>query len=173
MEFGAFDVDGVHFFVRDDDGLWISVGVELAMDGETGASGGCGDQVDDYAIACQRFGSPILSDEREQTVLDLISLAGAWGKVADGDFDANLVGQVLQLALPQPQARAIAATAISGDEQSFGLRIANAADVLPPTANGLHCEGGRVVVDADADPAGVVREIIDPIRHRPPQLLDQ
>ena len=70
MEVGTFDVDGLHFFVRDDDGLWISVGVEFAMNGETGASGGGGDQVDDYAIADQRFGAPILGDEREQTVLD-------------------------------------------------------------------------------------------------------
>ena len=29
------------------------------------------------------------------------------------------------------------------------------------------------MVDADADPAGVGCEIIDTIRHRPPQLLDQ
>ena len=80
MEVGTFDVDGLHFFVRDDDGLWISVGVEFAMDGETGASGGGGDQVDDYAIAGQRFGAPILGDEGEQTVLDLIPLVGAGGK---------------------------------------------------------------------------------------------
>jgi hypothetical protein len=80
VKIGAFDVNGVHFFVGDDDGLWVFVGVELATDGETGASGGGGDQVDDYAIAGQRFGAPILADEREQTVLDLIPLAGAWGK---------------------------------------------------------------------------------------------
>jgi hypothetical protein len=35
VEVGAFDVDGAHFFARDDDGLWIFVGVEFAMDGET------------------------------------------------------------------------------------------------------------------------------------------
>jgi hypothetical protein len=80
VEVGVFDVDGVHFIVGDDDGLWVSVGVEFAMDGETGASGGGGDQVDDYAIAGQRLGAPILGDEREQTVLDLIPLAGARGK---------------------------------------------------------------------------------------------
>jgi hypothetical protein len=110
-----------HFFVRYDDGLWISVGVEFAMNGETGASGSGGDQVDDYAIADQRFGAPILGDEGEQTVLDLIPLAGARGKVSDGDFDADLVGQMLQLALPQAQTGAIAAAPVSGDEQSFGL----------------------------------------------------
>src|ERR1700730_17015384 len=143
------------------------------MNGETGASGGGGDQVDDYAIADQRFGAPILGDEGEQTVLDLIPLAGARGKVTDGDFDADLVGQMLQLALPQAQTGAIAAAPISGDEQSFGLGIANAADILPPATDGLYRKGCRVVVDAYADPASVGREIIDTIRHRPTQLLDQ
>jgi hypothetical protein len=43
--------------------------------------------------------------------------------VTDDGFDADLVGE----ALPQPQARAIAAAPFSGDEQSFGLGIANTA----------------------------------------------
>ena len=55
--------------------------------------------------------------------------------MTDSDFDADLVGEVLQLALPQPQARAVAATPVSGDEQSFGLGIANAADLLPPATD--------------------------------------
>src|SRR6202042_3029561 len=93
--------------------------------------------------------------------------------MTDGDFHADLVGEVLQLALPQPQARAVAATPVSGDEQSFGLGIANAADLLPPATDGLYRKGCRVVVDADAAPPGVGCEIIDTIRHRPPQLLDQ
>src|SRR5260370_17053301 len=80
---------------------------------------------------------------------------------------------MLQLGLPQAQTGAIAAAPVSGDEQSFGLGIANAADILPPATDGLYRKGCRVVVDAYADPARVGREIIDTIRHRPPQLLDQ
>jgi hypothetical protein len=52
--------------------------------------------------------------------------------VTDRDVDSDLVGQVLQLALPQPRARAIAAAAIGGDQQLFGFGVANAADLLPP-----------------------------------------
>ena len=70
------------------------------MDREAGAGGGGGDQIDDDAIADERFGAPVAADEREQAVLDLIPLAGARGKVADRDVDADLVGQALQFALP-------------------------------------------------------------------------
>src|SRR6202040_4111565 len=173
VEFGASDSDGVHFVIRDDDAFWILVGVEFAVDREAGARCRGGDQVDDHAIADQRCGAPVLTDEREQAVLDLVPLAGAWRKVADGDVDAELVGQALELALPQPQARTVAAAAISGDHELFGLRIAKAADVLPPATDSLHGKGCRVVIHPDADPSVVRGEVIDAVGHRSAQLLDQ
>jgi hypothetical protein len=51
-------------------------------------------------MADQRFGAPVVAYEGEQSVLDLVPLAGAWWKVTDRDVDSDLVGQVLQLALP-------------------------------------------------------------------------
>jgi len=96
VEFGASDGDGVHFVIRDDDAFWILVGVEFAVDREAGARCRGGDQVDDHAIADQRSSAPVLTDEREQAVFDLVPLAGAWRKVADGDVDAELVGQAYQ-----------------------------------------------------------------------------
>ena len=77
MEFGASDSDGVHFVIRDDDAFWILVGVEFAVDREAGARCRGGDQVDDHAIADQRCGAPVLTDEREQAVLDLVPLCAA------------------------------------------------------------------------------------------------
>ena len=104
MEFVARDVDGRHFGVGDFDALWIEVFVDLAAHGEAGLGGGGRDQVDDYAITDERFGAPVLADEREQAVLDLVPLAGAWRQMMDGDGDADFVGQRLQLALPQAHA---------------------------------------------------------------------
>ena len=77
--------------VGDDNILWIAVAIEFAMHGETGVIGGGGDQVDDDTVADKRLGAPVLTDEREQAVLDLVPLAGAWGKVADRDVDAKLM----------------------------------------------------------------------------------
>ena len=54
-----------------------------------------------------------------------------------------------------------------------GLGIANTADLLPPTANGLHGKSRRVVVDADVHPARVGGKIINPVRHGAAEFLDQ
>ncbi len=47
------------------------------------------------------------------------------------------------------------------------------ADVLPPWADRLNREGRRIVVDPDADTAGVGGEIINSVRHGAAELLDQ
>ena len=50
-------------------------------------------------------------------MLDFAPLADAGWLVADHDVEAEFVGQLLQLALPQPDPRAIVAAAIGGDRQ--------------------------------------------------------
>ena len=47
------------------------------------------------------------------------------------------------------------------------------ADVLPPSADRLNREGGRVIVDPHTDPARVGGQIINSIRHGAAKLLDQ
>ena len=120
MEVRAGDIDGGEVVIGNDDAFWIEVFIEFAMDGKTGTRSGSRDQIDNDAMADQRFGAPVVAYEGEQSVLDLVPLAGARWKVTDRDVDSDLVGQVLQLALPQPRARAIAAAAISGDEMASG-----------------------------------------------------
>ena len=85
---------------------------------------------------------------------------------------AQLVGQPLQFAFPQPHARAVAAATVSGDRQASGVRVALGTDAVPPGADRLHREGGGVMVDTDADPTGIGGEIVDAIRHRPAQFLE-
>ena len=47
-------------------------------------------------------------------------------------------------------------------------------DGLPPLADAVHREGGRVVVNnADTHPSGIGGQVIDPVRHRAAELLDQ
>jgi hypothetical protein len=48
---------------------------------------GCrrGDQLNDRAIAAQRFASPVDRDEREETVLDLVPFTGAGWQVTHRD----------------------------------------------------------------------------------------
>jgi len=51
--------------------------------------------------------------------------------------------------------------------------IAGAAHFAPPTANGRGIEQSRIVVDADADPALILRQIIDAVRDRLAQSFVQ
>ena len=50
-------------------------------------------------------------------MLDFAPLADAGRQVADHDVEAEFAGQLLQLAPPQPDPRAIAAAAIGGHQQ--------------------------------------------------------
>src|ERR1700751_3151326 len=46
-------------------------------------------------------------------------------------------------------------------------------DGKPPLADAVHREGGRVMVDADTDPPRIGGQVIDPVRHRAAEFLDQ
>src|SRR5207342_3213174 len=128
---------------------------------------------DDGLIADERPPAPVLRDEREQAMLNLVPFAGAGREMTNRDEDAELVGQGLQLALPQPDPRAIAAAAIGGDHKPGGLWIARAPHRLPPTANGIDREAGGIVIDAQAYPAGIVGDVVDAVGRRSAKLGDQ
>ena len=68
------DVDDVHVFVGHGDALGIGRVIEFAVHGQTGLRRGGAYQVDDDAVAHQRSGTPVLTDVREQPVLDLVPL---------------------------------------------------------------------------------------------------
>src|ERR1022692_4105341 len=55
--------------------------VQLALNAKAGSCGGSSDQVDDDFMAHQRFAAPVLRDEREQMMLDLVPFAGSRRKV--------------------------------------------------------------------------------------------
>src|SRR5271157_1470897 len=173
MELGALDVDRGHLGIRYDNAAGILAVVKLAAHGEAGFGGGGRDQLDDHAITDEWLGAPVLADEGEQAVLDLVPLAGAGRQVADHDVEAELIGQLLQFAFPQPYPRAVAAAAIGGDQQSAGVRVTRPTDGLPPLADTVHREGGRVVVNAYTHPSRIRGQVIDPVRHRAAELLDQ
>ena len=121
-------------------------------------------------------------------MLDFVPLAGAGRQVADHDVDAEFVGQFLKFAFPQPDPRAVAAAApglrrgrLGGDQQSARVGVTRPTKLEPPLADAVDRKacpwqrtgGGCVVVDADAHPPGVRRKIIDAIRHRSAEPLDQ
>jgi hypothetical protein len=85
VEIRPLNVEAPHFIVRYDDCLGIGVVVEFASNRQAGFGGRGADQFDDDAIADQRFGPPILGNEREQAMLDLVPFAGPRRQMVDLD----------------------------------------------------------------------------------------
>ena len=105
MEVVAGEVDGAHLGVGHLDAGGIGVLIELAANREAGLGGRRGDQLDDDLVADEWFAAPIAGDEREQAMLDLVPLACTGRQVTHGDGNGEFIGQLLQLDLPQSDAR--------------------------------------------------------------------
>ena len=86
--------------------------------------------------------------------------------VAHRDPQPHLVGELLQLPLPQTVAAAVRTATVSRDQQPARDRIRDATHPPPPPPQRLHRERRRVVIDADAHPAGVVGQVVHAIRNR-------
>src|SRR3984893_11174703 len=147
--------------------------VSSSQHSEAGFGGSGRNQLDDHPIADEWLGAPVLADKGKEAVLDLVPLAGARRQVADHDVEAEFVSQLLQLAFPQPHPRAVAAAAIGGDQQSGGLGIARPTDGAPPLADAIDGERGRVMGKPASDPTRIGCQVVDPVRHRAAELLDQ
>jgi ribosomal protein S18 acetylase RimI-like enzyme len=82
----------------------------------------------------------------------------------DMEPEAGLVGELLQLDLPQPDTRSIRAAAIGRDRQFAGFRVALAPHRVEPAADGGDGELSRVARDPDAHPPGIGANVVDAIR---------
>jgi hypothetical protein len=88
LEFG-------HLLIGDLDSGGIAVRIELAFHYQTRLCCGRSDEVDDDFMTDQRLASPVLADEREQTVFDFVPFAGTRWEVTDRNLKSCFVGQFL------------------------------------------------------------------------------
>jgi hypothetical protein len=167
----GLEVDLSDLLVGDAAPLGVATVVDLASHAQTGLRRGRRDEAHDDLMGDQRLASPVLRDEREEAVLDLVPLARTRRQVTHGDGEAQLVGEALQLELPEAQAVAIAAAAVRGDHERRGLRIDRRAHLLPPRADRLHRELAGVVADADTHPRLVLSKVVDAVGRRAPDLV--
>ena len=84
------------------------MGLEVLVDHRANfEAGGCcrrRDEVDDDLMGDERFSSPVLRDEGEEAVFNLVPFARAGREVANGDRNVQFVCEALQLDLPQSYA---------------------------------------------------------------------
>src|SRR6185295_3537418 len=110
----------------------IRAGVKRRRHDEPASRRRVADEADDGLERSKRLASPIDRDEREESVLDLVPLAGPWRIVADVDDQLKLVGESLQLGFPHARAVPVAASGIGGDEELASPGIARRTHSQPP-----------------------------------------
>src|SRR5271167_2079430 len=143
--------------------------VDLGMDLQPFLSRGSGKEVDDHLQAGERLPSPVLTDEGEQAVFDLVPLARTGRKVTDRDGQPGLVRQPLQLQFPQSDSGPVTAATVGGDQEPLRPRVFLLAHRTPPAPDGFHRERGGIMIDSHADPSGVVCQIVYPVGRSAPQ----
>src|SRR6266511_2900418 len=97
MERVAEEIDGSQLSIGDSDAFGILVVFQFGANREAGLGGGCGDQLDNRAIAAQRLAPPVDGDEGKQPMLDLVPLARAGRQMAHRDRKLELIGELLKL----------------------------------------------------------------------------
>ena len=110
-----------------------------------------------------------MNEKRRCSILFHFEVPG--GKWQTSISRLGLVGEPLQLDLPQSRAVAVGAAAVGGDRQPGSVRVALGSEVLPPGADRVDRELGGVVVDADVDIPLVELEVVDAVGDRLAELL--
>ena len=112
-----------HFGISDLSADLILPMVQCTGNSESSRGRCVGYKANDGFVIRKRLASPIGADEREQSMLHFVPLARARWKMTHGDWDANRIGQSLQLHFPEAQPVAIAPAAISRDQQALSPRV--------------------------------------------------
>src|SRR5260370_2780541 len=96
----AVEVDLSHLVVGDFDPWRVGPVINLRMNLQSFSGGCCCDQADDHFQAGQGLPSPVLADEGEQSMFDLVPLAFTRRKVADRHLEPAPAPYPLSFHLP-------------------------------------------------------------------------
>src|SRR5437016_14429440 len=96
-------------------------------------------------------------------MLNLVPLAGTRWEMANMNPQTQVIRQILQGHFPQPTTTAVAAAAICCDQQLAGRSIARAAHFDPPSSDRFSRESCRIVINADAHPPLIFRDVVDTV----------
>lgn len=109
--------------------------IQAAINLESSAGGGSGNEFNNDLMGDKWLAPPILGDKRKEAMLNLVPLASAWGEMANGNRELKFIGEFLQFDFPEANAIAITAAAIGNDEQRGGVGIERLPEFVLPGAN--------------------------------------
>ena len=163
MKLVTFQVNALHLFIAYFAPGGVFAPIQSAGDFQSLGGGRRGDEIDDCFVIPQWLPAPIGRDKGKQPVLDLVPFAGAGRKVTHRNAQCGLIGEFLQLQLPQPQSPPVTATAVGSNQDRFCVRINASALSAPPAPNGGHRKGTGVMVGSHVDKTGVASNVINAI----------
>src|SRR5437764_15256361 len=95
MESVADEMKGFEFVIGDFDAGGIGMGILHRSHREPFFGGGMRNQFNDRFQRGQRLGTPVDGDIGKESVFDLVLLAGAWRKMADGVGESCIDGLLI------------------------------------------------------------------------------
>jgi hypothetical protein len=122
------------------------------------------DELYDRFEGTQGTPPPILRDMAEQAMFNLVPLARARREVRHVDTQLEIVGQLLEPALPGAAAIPIAPAGVGRDEHGGRVRVGTAPHHRPPLPNRRDREGRGVVIPPNAHPGLVAGHVVHAVR---------
>jgi len=163
MKLGQLEIESGQFGVGDLEPDRVEAPIQFGADFQSGLRGGMRNQIDDHLVTDQGAPPPILGHVGEPAMIEFVPLAGPRWKVAHMDGHPQAYSQLLQGHLPQAAPAAGAATPVDLDQPFLCPWVSFGTHLLPPSADGLHRELRRIVIDAHAHPALVLAQLEHPI----------
>src|SRR3954451_1673704 len=106
---------GLQIGIRYLDAEWVGTRIELRVDRQAGGGANVPNELHDRLMIDQWSAAPVFGDVAKESVLDFVPLGSAGRKVRDADGETAVIGEPLQLPLPEAGARTVAAARVSGD----------------------------------------------------------
>ncbi len=166
IELIGFEIDSGHLFCCRFNRLWVFFCIQNTMNFQSSISLGSRNEINNSGMSQKRLTTPILGDERKESMFNLIPSASPRRKMTDGNRHPNLISQLLQFPFPEASTRTIATTAISGNHQRAGIRISFLSQSTPPSSNSLNGKCSCIMIDSNTDPTNISFQIINSIGNR-------
>src|SRR5262249_48540188 len=123
VEVRSLQPNGLHLARTHLDANRILPSIESRLDTQPRGRAGTANEADDHLAGQQGLATPVRGDVAKHAVLDLVPFARARRQMADRYPQPRLIGEPLQLYLPEPRTGTVAAATICRDEQFLGPRI--------------------------------------------------